>query len=387
MKIKNVTINSNRMAGSVVGQLYGNIENCHVDGAEISVVPNAVGDSYDNGDKVGGIVGWLGDNGNNRNLAGCSVNDVEITAYRDIGGIAGYVASSTNVKNNSVAKTTVTVDQLTNYYGDEDVNAGLIWGRKGGDIVEAGNSTDSESTITATYKKDGVVLRENGVTNDVVLAGVPADYPSKTLTVPAGVTRLGNKVLAGNTTIKEVVIPEGLTNFGGTPNATGTGASGGFFYQSAVEKITLPEGLTEIPAAAFNQAANLKEVNIPNSVTTIGINAFAGSGLETLEILSTVTSIGYGAFRDMESLETATIEGNVKIPAYAFRSCTNLKTVVLKGDNVTFDAGQIFTNYDTGNGSAITVYVANETVKERLMAADSAATNYGGYTIIIGIPQ
>lgn len=43
----------------------------------------------------------------------------------------------------------------------------------------------------------------------------------------------------------------------------------------------------------------------------------------------------------------------------------------------------IFTNKENGDGSAITVYVANETVKERLLAADTAAKDYGGYKIKI----
>jgi hypothetical protein len=67
------------------------------------------------------------------------------------------------------------------------------------------------------------------------------------------------------------------------------------------------------------------------------------------------------------------------------RACTNLKTVVLKGDDVTFGGkGMIFTNTENGDGSAITVFVQNETVKERLLAADTASKDYGGYTIVVG---
>ena len=211
---------------------------------------------------------------------------------------------------------------------------------------------------------------ENG---NKVIGDAMGELPEK-VSILEGTVALRNKWLQGNTTVKEVVIPATITNFGGTPNAQGTGASGGFFYGSAVEKVTLPEGLTEIPAAAFNGASNLKEVNIPTTVTKVGINSFAYAGLETLTVPATITEIGYGAFRGMANLETVVIEGNATIANYAFRSCSSLETVILLGDDVTFlTGGQIFTRNDAGSeaNGIINVYVANETVKERLLEVTS----------------
>lgn len=243
-------------------------------------------------------------------------------------------------------------------------------------------------TNNGTVTTEGnAICMENGIGylyigNDKMLYTISDDFTSETLNIPEGVTALRNKLLNGNTTIKEVIIPESLTNFGGSPNGT-QAATGGFFYKSAVEKIVLPEGMTEIPVGAFNQAANLKEINIPSTVTTIGIGAFGGTGLTELTIPASVTTIGGGAFRDMANLTTVIIEGDVTIPSYAFRSCKKLENVYIKGEDVTFEKGMIFTCYDTGDGSGINIYVANETVKERLLAADTAATTYGGYSIIV----
>ena len=215
------------------------------------------------------------------------------------------------------------------------------------------------------YKTD-----ENG---NKVISEIMGTLPEE-LNILEGTVGLPNKMLQGNTTVKEVVIPATITSFGGKANATGTGASGGFFYGSAVEKVTLPEGLTEIPDAAFNGANNLKEVNIPTTVTKVGINSFAYAGLETLTVPATITEIGYGAFRGMANLKTVVIEGNATIANYAFRSCSSLETVVLLGDDVTFlTGGQIFTRNDAGSeaNGVINVYVANETVKERLLEVTS----------------
>jgi hypothetical protein len=66
-----------------------------------------------------------------------------------------------------------------------------------------------------------------------------------------------------------------------------------------------------------------------------------------------------------------------------------IKTVVITNENVTFgngSSGMIFTNKTNGDGSAITIYVPTEEVKARLLAADTAAKDYGGYKIVVGDP-
>ena len=45
----------------------------------------------------------------------------------------------------------------------------------------------------------------------------------------------------------------------------------------AVKAILLPEGMTEIEARAFAQCADLRIIRIPDTITAIGENVFAGS--------------------------------------------------------------------------------------------------------------
>ena len=372
--IQNVTIDGAYVSGqdylgAVVGTGYfsqNGVQNCVVKNAEIIATPYLMDNNvYDGGAKAGVVAGYV----INGNVCGNTAMDSSVSAYRDLGGIVGMMSGENYgvvAENNSVDNVTLTYLATANgkYDGDKgNQNMGDIVGR----ISNA--TVDKNTANKITYNMaDGLKYAslENG---GVVLSSVGA-YASETLNVPTGVTALGNKVLMGNTTIKEVTIPSTLTVFGGTPNATGTGASGGFFYQSAVEKVTLPEGLTEIPAATFNQAANLKEVNIPSSVKTIGINAFAGSGLETLTIPETVTSIGYGAFRDMANLTTVTIEGDeVYVPDYTFRACKNLTAIYMNVNKLTLQTGNMaFCNTSTNseNPNNITIYVTNEEVYNTL---------------------
>ena len=370
LKVDGVSIRANRMAGAIVGQLYGSIDNCHVSNANILVTPNLVDGAYDNGDKVGGIVGWLGDNNENRNLTNCTASNVEIGAYRDVGGIAGYVASSTDVSGNQVDNIEIVVDQITFYYGDKAFNAGAIYGRNAG-VVDSNNTQGENIEITTTFAKAGATYKQDGVTGETVLYLVPADYEGTVVNVAEGTTTIGGYAFAYNKDVEKIVLPTTVTKLNDRA-----------FRDTTASTVVLNEGLTNISYQAFRNATNVKEVVIPSTVTTISKEAFQNSGITTLTIPATVTTLEYGGCRDMKMLTEVTIEGNVEIPVYAFRACTNLKTVKLNGDNVTFAGrGMIFTNSENGDGSAITVYVANETVKERLLANDTAAKDYGGYTI------
>ena len=170
--VKGATLNSSRMSGAVVGQIYGCLENCHVINANITLVPNAVNGGYDNGDKVGGIVGWLGDNGNNHYIKGCSATNVTIKGYRDIGGIAGYIGTTTTVENCAVDTVSITVDQATNHYGVKAANAGAVVGRIYNNPVTIQNNTEANVTLNVpTFVSNAAGLQtaiENATAGDTI---------------------------------------------------------------------------------------------------------------------------------------------------------------------------------------------------------------------------
>jgi len=81
----------------------------------------------------------------------------------------------------------------------------------------------------------------------------------------------------------------------------------GTIYKN-VEKIIIPDGVTEIGHEAFKDCKNLTTVTIPDSVKRIGNNAFAGC----------------------VSLKEISIPNGVnRIESYAFRRCTNLTEINL----------------------------------------------------------
>lgn len=145
--VDNANLNGGHYVGGITGYTYGEIKNSTVKNLTAKAVPYLVGDSYDNGDKVGGLVGWA----YSCELIENSVTDVSLTAYRDVGGIAGCVGkdgSDPVVTNNTVNNAKIFVDQGTNAYGDKDMNAGLVVGRQANFTLDLDSNTVSgENTI------------------------------------------------------------------------------------------------------------------------------------------------------------------------------------------------------------------------------------------------
>lgn len=81
---------------------------------------------------------------------------------------------------------------------------------------------------------------------------------------------------------------------------------------------------------------NIVDVEIPDSVTSIGSQAFQNCGnLKSIVIPDSVTDLGYGAFHSCGKLESVTIRGRVNIiDDRTFESCISLKSIIIP-DGVT----------------------------------------------------
>ncbi len=177
LNVKNMVIEeTNRMTGGIVGQLYGNIENCHVENVTVKAIPNKTDKGeYDNGDKIGGVVGWFGDNGNNHYIRNCSAKNVTLTAYRDVAGIVGYIGTTSTVENCSVDTVTIVIDQETNHYGDKDANAGGVVGRIYNDPVTIQNNTENNVKIYTTTTVSNFADLKDAFTKGKVVVKVEED--------------------------------------------------------------------------------------------------------------------------------------------------------------------------------------------------------------------
>ena len=105
-------------------------------------------------------------------------------------------------------------------------------------------------------------------------------------------------------------------------------------FNSSIEHVLLPEGLTTIGEHAFWGFTALAEITIPSQVTTIGKNAFGSCfGIEEIVIPASVESIGENAFSYCEKLKKITFEPRDKkldIAKNAFHWCTFSEVILDK---------------------------------------------------------
>jgi len=100
-------------------------------------------------------------------------------------------------------------------------------------------------------------------------------------------------------------------------------------YHGEAADVTIPEGVTVIGDDAFRGLTSLANVTIPEGVASIGNSAFSRcAGLATINIPASVTSIGEFAFRDCTALINVNISnGLASIGDYAFFHCTGLAAI------------------------------------------------------------
>ena len=85
-------------------------------------------------------------------------------------------------------------------------------------------------------------------------------------------------------------------------------------YQNGeeVKDLVIPNNVTTIGRNAFCGCSGLKSVTIPNSVKSIGSDAFSGcTGLTSIDIPNSVTSIGNSTFEDCTGLTSIDIPNSV----------------------------------------------------------------------------
>lgn len=137
--VKDATVNAFRQVGGIVGYLYGTVSGCTVDGLTIEAPLDSTGD---NGDKVGGIAGFMG--GDSGICFNNKVANANIKAYRDVGGILGiiYKGSIDTFKDNTVTDSSVEGTK------GENANAGAIVGRYEGTSAAEIDSSNTATNVT-----------------------------------------------------------------------------------------------------------------------------------------------------------------------------------------------------------------------------------------------
>ena len=133
------------------------------------------------------------------------------------------------------------------------------------------------------------------------------NYRLKEIIIPDKVTVIGDCAFAGCSGLKSLPLPSGLKRMGCLefckklksiifPNTVKKLEKGILTGCESLTSVQLPSGLKEIKAYDFFKCKMLKKLDIPITVKSIAMSAFAGSGLKKIVLPQHVTTIKNGTF-------------------------------------------------------------------------------------------
>lgn len=153
----------------------------------------------------------------------------------------------------------------------------------------------------------------------------------------AGNAKLGTIKFFENTTSIAAGAFKGCTALTKATVPTGVGTIGESTFEecTALAALTLPSSVKTIGDKAFKSCAALADADLA-SINSIGIEAFAGTGLTSAKIYA--TTLGEKSFRDCTELTAITLGSATTIPAEMFAGCTAITTVTIPASVQTIGA-------------------------------------------------
>lgn len=173
---------------------------------------------------------------------------------------------------------------------------------------------DVEKIVANNPEIKEIVVPE-GVTEIEENAFRDANKSLESVVLPSTLVKIGEEAFTYCEHLKAVKIPESVREIG----------ERAFENCKSLEECNIPEGITEIKDRTFSSTA-LKHITLPKSIKKIGHLAFSSAPLEELVLPEGIGEIGQGAFSHTKIKEVAFPKSLKKI-LNAFEYCENLERV------------------------------------------------------------
>ncbi len=197
-----------------------------------------------------------------------------------------------------------------------------------------GNCSQLETIVSdynGKYTVEDNVLFEVGKDSKTLFT-YPAGKKGAEYTIDDEVTSIADMAFAGTKYLKKVKLPDEAMMI----------PSGSFADCTSLEEIDLSR-IVLIDVSAFWNCINLNTVKFSNGLTTINPYAFENCGFEEIELPSSVTYIGIYAFSDCKNLKKVTIPDYTAAEVYTnvFQGCSSLTEIDLLSSDIVLNEGAL----------------------------------------------
>ena len=175
--------------------------------------------------------------------------------------------------------------------------------------------------VSNTYENGRGVILLNGPAKYVGATAFRTCETLRSITLPEGITLLGNQAFMSCTSLVSVQLPSTLKSIG----------TDAFYGCTLLKEITLPEGLTTIGSGVFYECDSLTTMAIPDSVTELSWQVFTYcNNLESVTLSNNLTVIEEKMFMGCSALKSVYIGDKVEqIKLQAFSACSSLPTLTV----------------------------------------------------------
>ena len=235
-------------------------------------------------------------------------------------------------------------------------------------VVASGKFGASGSNLTWSLDSDGVLtISGSGAMEDFANVSKVPWYSKrtnvKTVVIESGVTNIGKDAFYGISSLVNATISDTVTSIGNRA-FSGSGLTNFEFSDAG--------NLKTIGNSAFN-STQIKNMVIPDGVTTLGSYVFGYGPIKSVTIPASVTSIGNYFFEETSSLNEVIFLGNKEpetIGDTVFLSCSSLAYVSVSADY----EGDTFSNMKVSKAAAYVAEVNGQgfaTLADAISAAQS----------------